>query len=77
MTAAVLSVDMVRCDGHGICAWLFPARVDLDTWGFAITDGAIVETDREVRAARRAVRACPRQALSLTPAVAPAATGVR
>jgi ferredoxin len=77
MTSVVLSVDMVRCDGHGICAWLFPARVDLDDWGFAITNGASVESSRDLRAARRAVRACPRQALSLTPAAAPATTGAR
>lgn len=63
-----LTVDMVRCDGHGICAWLFPDRVDLDEWGFALIDPAPIESSRQLRAARRAVRACPRKALSLAAA---------
>jgi len=71
----LLSVDMVRCDGHGICAWLYPARVDLDEWGFALVDGGSVTSAAELRAAKRAVRACPRQALSLT--VAPEETAPR
>ena len=60
-----LIVDMVKCDGHGICAWLFPDRVDLDEWGFAWIDPAPIDTAGRRRAARAAVRACPRQALSL------------
>ena len=68
MTAHVresLVVDMVKCDGHGICAWLFPERVDLDDWGYAWVDPAPIETPRDRRAARAAVRACPRRALTL------------
>ena len=60
-----LSVDMVRCDGHGICAWLFPDGIDLDGWGFPVVEPESIDTPRQARAARRAVRACPRQALSL------------
>ena len=63
-----LNVDIVRCDGHGICAWLFPDGVDLDGWGFPLIEPAPLETARQLRAAKRAVRACPRQALSLGPA---------
>lgn len=62
---AALNVDMVRCDGHGICAWIFPDRVDLDEWGFALVDPAPIASSRQLRAARRAVRACPRRALTL------------
>lgn len=68
MTEAVqqsLAVDMVRCDGHGICAWLFRERVQLDEWGFAWIDAAPIVNRGDLRAARAAVRACPRQALSL------------
>jgi ferredoxin len=60
----MLVVDMVRCDGHGICAWLFPDRVGLDDWGYAWVDSTPVEASRR-RAAQAAVRACPRRALRL------------
>lgn len=63
-----LAVDMVKCDGHGICSWLFPERVDLDEWGYAWVDPAPLESDHDRRAARAAVRACPKKALMLTPA---------
>ena len=74
MTAGreTLVVDMVKCDGHGICAWLFPDRIGLDDWGYAWVDTTAIETPRERRAARAAVRACPRRALSLVPAPEPA-----
>ena len=62
-----VAVDMVRCDGHGICAWLFPERIRLDEWGFAHVDPTPV-TGADARRARRAVRACPRQALTVTAA---------
>jgi len=63
--AQSLAVDMVRCDGHGICAWLFPDRISLDEWGFAWVDPTPLATRRQRRAARAAVRACPRRALTL------------
>jgi ferredoxin len=68
-----VSVDMVRCTGHGICAWVFPQRVDLDEWGFAHVDPAPVADRSDVRRARRAERACPRRALSVH-AASPAPT---
>ena len=58
-----LGVDMVRCAGHGICAWVFPDRVSLDEWGFAHVDPTPVTGRGSVRRARRAERACPRRAL--------------
>jgi ferredoxin len=58
-----LGVDMVRCTGHGICAWVFPDRVSLDEWGFAHVDPTMVTERGGVRRARRAERACPRRAL--------------
>lgn len=67
-----LVVDMVKCDGHGICAWLFADRVGLDDWGYAWVDPAPIESPRHHRQAQAAVRACPRRALSLVPAPAPA-----
>jgi len=65
--AQALVVDMVKCDGHGICGWLFADRVDLDEWGYAWVDPAPIEAPSAQRAARAAVRACPRRALSLVP----------
>lgn len=73
----VLTVDMVKCDGHGICALLFADRVQLDEWGFAWVDAAPIVTNRQHRAARAAVRACPRRALTLAPAPAAAISVVR
>jgi ferredoxin len=63
-----LAVDMVRCAGHGICAWVFPDRIRLDEWGFAQIDPTPVTDDGGRRRARRAAKACPRQALLLNPA---------
>jgi ferredoxin len=60
-----LSVDMVRCAGHGICALAAPERIALDAWGFAHVDPAPVTDRRSRRHAVRAVRACPRKALRL------------
>jgi ferredoxin len=59
-----LAIDWTRCDGHALCARLVPELVSLDEWGFP----RIVQRplDRgEVRAARRAVLACPALALRL------------
>jgi len=61
---ARLEVDMTRCDGHGICALLFPEMVDLDRYGYA-TVGSGELAGSSLRAARRAVRACPARALVL------------
>ena len=63
--AIALAVDMIRCDGHGICAWLLPERIWLDRWGYPVVDPtAVVDADRA--RALRAVRACPRGALTAT-----------
>jgi len=67
-----VNIDMVRCAGHGICAWLFPERVRLDEWGFAHVDDSPVTNRGEQARARRAERACPRRALRLNEAPAPA-----
>jgi ferredoxin len=59
-----LRVDMVACDGVGICAHLAPDVVRVDTWGFPIlADGSLGVAEQ--RQARAAARACPRRALLL------------
>ena len=59
-----LSIDPIACDGHGLCAELFPERIVLDDWGYPIIDAAKVPAVLE-RHARQAVAQCPKRALSL------------
>jgi ferredoxin len=58
-----ITVDPVRCRGHGICALLAPDHIDLDRWGYPVVDAATLTTRRDRRRARRAARACPQRAL--------------
>src|SRR5918997_1283178 len=43
-----LKVDMIACDGHGVCAELVPELVGLDEWGYPMLADA---TRDQVRAA--------------------------
>lgn len=56
-----LRVDPLACEGIGLCAQLAGRAVELDRWGYPIIE-AHLDT-RDLGAARRAVRACPRKAL--------------
>ena len=57
-----LEVDWQACEARGLCAELLPEAVTLDEWGYPV----VSEVPREaVGAAREAVRACPKLALSL------------
>jgi ferredoxin len=60
----VMVVDPTTCDGHGICAEIFPERVSLDRWGYPIVDNSDIPLDLRDHA-RRAVTSCPRLALHL------------
>jgi ferredoxin len=62
MSDTVLRVNAIACDGHGICAELFPERIALDEWGFPIIDPTPVPKSLEPHA-RRAVAECPTLAL--------------
>jgi len=59
-----IAVDPIACDGHGLCAELFPERISMDDWGYPIVDPAPVPPTLG-RHARRAVASCPKQALRL------------
>jgi ferredoxin len=59
-----ISVDPVLCDAYGYCAELLPEAIVLDEWGYPIVDGRPLP-DELVGLARRAVRDCPRRAVSL------------
>ena len=63
-TAAVLAVDRIRCEGHGVCGELLPELIDLDEWGYPIVDARPVPPGLH-DLADRAVRACPVLALRL------------
>jgi ferredoxin len=59
-----LALDIIACDGRGLCADLLPERITLDDWGYPIIDPRPI--DRTVLAhARAAVAACPVLALKL------------
>jgi len=59
-----LRVNPIACDGHGLCAELFPERVSLDDWGYPLIDGSPIPRGLREHA-RRAVGACPVLALRL------------
>jgi ferredoxin len=59
-----LRLDPIICDGHGVCAELFPERIELDDWGYPIVDASPIP-ERMLADARRAVFACPVLALKL------------
>jgi ferredoxin len=59
-----LELDPIACDGHGLCAELFPEGIELDDWGYPIVlDDEVAPELREH--ALRAVRSCPALALRL------------
>ena len=59
-----LRLNPIACDGHGLCAELFPERITLDEWGYPIVDDSELPPEL-VEHARRAVAACPTMALLL------------
>jgi ferredoxin len=59
-----LNVDPIACDGHGLCAELFPEWVRLDDWGYPIVNPRPVPVGL-LDHASRAVKECPKLALSL------------
>jgi len=57
-------VDPIACDGHGLCAELFPEGIELDDWGYPILTAPAVPAQLREHALR-AVRTCPTLALRL------------
>ncbi len=58
-----LQVDWPRCRARGLCHELLPEVIDVDPWGYPVVDDLLPED--LVRAARKAVLACPLSALRL------------
>jgi ferredoxin len=71
-----LRVDPIACEGHGLCAELFPERISLDDWGYPIVDPRPYGPELE-KLAQRAVEACPVSALKLRPAGRPSPATAR
>jgi ferredoxin len=59
-----LQVDPIACDGHGLCAELFPEWIEADDWGYPIINPGPVPPSLEGHA-RRAIKECPKVALRL------------
>jgi ferredoxin len=57
-----LRVDPIACDGHGLCAELFPEWIELDDWGYPIVNPGPVPRSLDEHA-RRAIKQCPKLAL--------------
>jgi ferredoxin len=66
MRRETLRVNPIACSGHGVCAELLPELIELDEWGYPITDPQPVPAALE-REARKAVAACPALALKIVP----------
>ena len=64
MASQELWIDRTRCDGHRLCAELFPERIGLDDWGYPIIEAGAIPAHL-IDHARRAVEACPVLALRL------------
>jgi ferredoxin len=64
MSERSLRVNPILCDAHGLCAEVFPERIELDEWGYPIVDAAPIPPSLEAHA-RRAVDVCPVLALRL------------
>ena len=64
MTANTLHVDMIACNGHGICADLVPEWIHLDEWGYPIVRAGALPAHL-VAKAQWAVSNCPVLALRL------------
>lgn len=60
----LLRVDPIACDGHGLCAELFPEWISLDDWGYPIIESRPVPAGLSEHA-QRAVGECPKLALRL------------
>lgn len=64
MTMPHIIIDPLACNAYGYCAELLPESITLDEWGYPIVSGEPLPAEL-VLLAKRAVRDCPRRALSL------------
>src|SRR4029077_17345975 len=59
-----MTIDRIKCDGHGLCAELLPELIRLDDWGYPII-APVPIPEHLAPLAQRAVATCPVLALAL------------
>jgi ferredoxin len=59
-----LEVDIIACDGRGLCAELLPELIRLDDWGYPIIDKQPFDRGL-LPLVKRTVAACPVLALRI------------
>ena len=59
-----LEVDIIACDGRGLCAELLPELIRLDDWGYPMIDKQPFDRGL-LPLVKRAVAACPVLALRI------------
>ena len=59
-----ITIDRIRCDGHGHWAELLPELIRLDDWGYPIIASGPVPKQLSAHA-KRAVATCPVLAFAL------------
>ena len=64
MSTERVHVNMIQCDGHGVCAELVPELIGLDEWGYPVISPDPVP-QHLAKYAKRAVTLCPMLALKL------------
>jgi ferredoxin len=68
-------VDPRRCEGHGLCIELAPDLFDINDDDLAIVVDELPE-EKHAASLKAAAAACPRQAISVTPALTTAQSDV-
>ena len=63
-TGVRLRLNVIRCEGRGMCAQLLPELIALDDWGYPIISADPVP-GHLLADTRETVRACPLLALRL------------
>jgi ferredoxin len=64
MSRIRLHINPISCDGFGMCQELLPELLELDDWGYPMVREGTVPL-RLMDHARRAVKVCPKVALTL------------
>ena len=59
-----MTIDRIKCDGHGLCEELLPELIRLDDWGYPIIAGDPIPAYLMPHA-QRAVEGCPVLALTM------------
>jgi ferredoxin len=59
-----ITVDRIKCDGHGLCAEILPELIRLDDWGYPIVANGPIPAQL-LPLAQRAMESCPVLALAI------------